>query len=131
MEQANDILKKIKAGEEFEKLQIELSDDPGSKSKGGDLGFFPRGRMLKQFEDAAFSLKPGETSGIVETQFGYHIIKLEEKKDASTEPYDAVKDKISQKLIQERVKTTVTEFLDKVMKDAKVEMHPEVLGGKK
>ncbi len=130
-EKANNILKKIKAGENFEKLAEDLSDDPGSKSKGGDLGFFSRGRMVKQFEDAAFSLKPGETSGIVETQFGYHIIKVEEKKDASTEPYDAVKDKISQKLIQERVKTKVTEFLDKVMKDAKVEIHPEVLGGKK
>jgi peptidyl-prolyl cis-trans isomerase C len=130
-EKATDILKKIKAGDNFEKLADDLSDDPGSKSKGGDLGFFSRGRMVKQFEDAAFSLKPGETSGIVETQFGYHIIKVEEKKDASTEPYDAVKDKISQKLIQERVKTKVAEFLDKAMKDAKVEMHPEVLGGKK
>jgi peptidyl-prolyl cis-trans isomerase C len=128
---ANDILKKIKAGDNFEKLADDQSDDPGSKSKGGDLGFFSRGRMVKQFEDAAFSLKPGETSGIVETQFGYHIIKVEEKKDTSTEPFDAVKDKISQKLIQERAKTKVTEFLDKVMKDAKVETHPEVLGGKK
>jgi len=131
-EKAEDILKKIKdGGEDFSKLASDLSDDPGSKSKGGDLGFFPKGRMVKPFEDAAFSLKPGEISGIVETQFGFHIIKVEERKDASVEPLEKVKERINQKLLQERVKTKIAEFIDNAMKDAKAEIHPEVFTGEK
>jgi len=126
---AEDILSKIKAGEDFAKLASEFSDDPGSKSKGGDLGFFARGRMVKPFEDAAFALKVGEVSGIVESPFGYHIIKAEERKDAGVETYDTAKDKIRQRLVQERAKSTVTEFIDKAMKDANVELHPELLTG--
>jgi peptidyl-prolyl cis-trans isomerase C len=130
-EKAEVILKKIRNGEDFAKLASEFSDDPGSKIKGGDIGFFSRGRMVKPFEDAAFSLKPGEVSGIVETQFGFHIIKLEEKKDAGIENFDAVKERISQKLLQERIKTKVTEFIDNAMKGAKAEIHPEVISGEK
>ncbi len=130
-EKATEILQKLKDGEDFAKLATDYSDDPGSKLKGGDLGFFPRGRMVKPFEDASFSLKPGEMSGIVETQFGYHIIKAEEKKEASVEPFEKTKEQIKQKLLQERAKTKVAEFLDKAMKDAKAEVFPEALGAKK
>jgi peptidyl-prolyl cis-trans isomerase C len=130
-EKAEDILKKIKSGQDFAKLASEFSDDPGSKTKGGDLGFFAKGRMIKPFEDAAFSLKPGEISGVVETQFGYHIIKVEEKKDAGVEGFDTAKEKIRQKLLQDRIKTKVTEFIDSAMKDAKAEIHPEVISGEK
>ncbi|MBM4145676.1 MAG: peptidylprolyl isomerase [Nitrospira sp.] len=131
-EKAGEILKKIKAGEDFAKLASDVSDDTGSKPKGGELGFFPKGRMVTPFEDAAFSLKPGEVSEIVETQFGYHIIKVEEKKEPGMEPFDTAKEKIRQKLLQERTKTKVTEFLEKAMKEANIELHPELLmGGKK
>lgn len=131
-EKAEEILKKIKAGEDFAKLAADISDDTGSKTKGGELGFFPKGRMVKPFEDAAFSLKPGEVSEIVETQFGYHIIKVEEKKEPGMEPFDTVKEKIKQKLLQERTKTKVTEFIEKAMKEANIELHPELfMGGKK
>ncbi len=130
-EKAEDILKKIESGEDFVKLASEMSDDPGSKSKGGDLGFFSRGRMIKPFEDAAFSLKPGEVSDVIETQFGYHIIKVEEKKDEAIETFDAVKERINQKLLQDQIKSKVTDFIEKAMKDAKVEMHPEAITGEK
>lgn len=87
---------------------------------------------MEPFEDAAFALKAGEVSGIVESPFGYHIIKVEERRDAGVETYDTAKDKIKQKLVQERSKSTVTEFVDKAMKDAGVEIHPELLiGGQK
>jgi peptidyl-prolyl cis-trans isomerase C len=131
-EKAEEILKKIKAGEDFAKLASDVSDDAGSKPKGGELGFFPKGRMVKSFEDAAFSLKPGEVSGIVETQFGYHIIKVDEKKEPGTEPFDTAKEKIKQKLLQERTKTKVTEFIEKAMKEANIEVYTQILmGGKK
>lgn len=122
-------LKKIKDGEDFAKLASDFSDDPGSKAKGGDLGFFPRGRMVKPFDDAAFSLKPGETSGIVETQFGFHIIKVEDRKDSSVESFDVVKERLKQKLSQDRTRKELTDFIDKAMKDSKTEIYPDVLTG--
>jgi len=131
-EKAEEILKKIKAGEDFAKLASDVSDDTVTKTKGGELGFFPKGRMVKPFEDAVFALKPGEVSGIVESQFGYHIIKVEEKKESGIEPFDTAKEKIKQKLLQERAKTKATEFIEKAMKEANIEIHPEILtGGKK
>ena len=69
------ILEKLKAGEDFGKLALDHSDHYSSSSKGGELGEFGRGEMMKPFEDAAFKLKTGEISGIVETKLGYHIIK--------------------------------------------------------
>ena len=124
-------LKKIMDGEDFAKMAAEVSDDPGSKAKGGDLGFFPKGRMVKSFEDAAFALKPGETSGIVETQFGFHIIKVEDKKEPTIESFDAVKERIKQKLAQDRTRKELTDFIDKAMKDSKTEIYPDVLTGEK
>ncbi len=126
-EKAEGILKRIKAGEDFAKLAAELSDDPGSKVNGGELGFFPRGRMVKPFEDAAFAMKPGEVSGLVETQFGFHIIKVEEKKPAGIEPFDAVRDKIRAKLTDDISKERTKNLIDTALKDSGVEMHPELL----
>lgn len=89
---AQDILKRIKNGEEFEKLAAEYSDDPGSKTKGGDLGFFERRRMVQQFDSAAFALKPGQVSDLVRTQFGWHIIKVTDVK--KVEPFDKAEEKL-------------------------------------
>jgi parvulin-like peptidyl-prolyl isomerase len=75
-----DLLRRARAGEDFAALAKEFSQDPGSKTNGGDLGWFGHGVMVKEFEDAAFALKAGEVSGVVVTQFGFHIIKVDERR---------------------------------------------------
>src|SRR6185295_16089353 len=77
---AEEVLKRARAGEDFAKLAKEFSTDPGNKDKGGDLGWFGKGAMVPAFEEAAFKLKPGEISDLVETPFGLHIIKLDDRK---------------------------------------------------
>ncbi|MCD6326233.1 peptidylprolyl isomerase [bacterium] len=95
------LLERVKAGEDFAKLAKENSDCP-SASKGGDLGFFGRGQMAKPFERAAFALKEGEISDVVKTQFGYHIIKLEERKPPETKEFEAVSAEVKSKLVDEK-----------------------------
>lgn len=114
------IQEKLKAGGDFATLAKELSDCP-SKEKGGDLGYFSKGQMVKPFEDAALALKPGETSGIVETQFGYHIIKLTEIKPEGIMPFAEVKDQLTQYLKQEKVKAELDSYLASLEKTAKIE----------
>jgi peptidyl-prolyl cis-trans isomerase D len=108
-EKAEKLLKRIKAGESFEKLAKEYSDDPGSASKGGDLGFFGRGTMEEGFEDAAFALKKGEVSGLVKTSFGFHIIKLEDIHPATYKSFKQVHDKL---VTMYREKKAETQFYD-------------------
>jgi len=90
LNEIKDIKSKLDNGEDFAELAKEYSDCPSS-AKGGDLGFFARGQMVKPFEDAAFVLEPGEISDVVETRFGYHIIKLQEKETATTLTYEDIK----------------------------------------
>jgi peptidyl-prolyl cis-trans isomerase C len=124
---AEEILEKLKKGEDFAKQASEVSDDPGTKAKGGDLDFFSKGTMIPAFEEAAFALKPGEMSGLVETEYGYHIIKVEEKKDAVLEPYEKIKDKVKDQALQEMRKAAVTDFVEKALKSSKVEIHPGLI----
>lgn len=100
---AEEVLKKAKAGDDFAALAKEYSDDPGSKDNGGEYTF-GRGKMVKPFEDAAFALEPGQVSDLVETQFGYHIIKLNKKTEASVTPFDEAKEKIISYLLQKQMR---------------------------
>lgn len=94
-DKADAILKELKAGADFETLAKEKSQDPGSGSKGGDLGFFTRGRMTKPFEEASFAMKtPGEISDVVESEFGFHILQFVERKEAHIKPLSEVRDEI-------------------------------------
>jgi peptidyl-prolyl cis-trans isomerase C len=93
---ADTILKDVRAGKDFATLAKQNSQDPGSAANGGDLGFFQQGQMVGPFNDTAFSLKPGTVSDVVETDFGYHIIKVVEKLPGRTVPLDEVRPKIQQ-----------------------------------
>jgi peptidyl-prolyl cis-trans isomerase C len=110
---AEDILEKLtKGSESFEKLAEQESACPSGKKAKGSLGKFPRGQMVKEFEDAAFALEPGKLSGVVETKFGYHIIKVTGKEKEKEFPFDQVKAFIEQRMktqkIQEAIKSAVT-----------------------
>jgi len=98
---AEQLLKQAKAGEDFAKLAKENSEGPSS-AKGGDLGFFKKGQMVKPFEDAAFALQPGQLSDVVQTQFGYHIIKVTDRKKAGTTSFEDAKEQIMRMLKQKK-----------------------------
>jgi peptidyl-prolyl cis-trans isomerase C len=115
--------KKVKAGEDFEALAIAHSQGP-SGPKGGDLGFFGRGQMVAPFEEAAFALEPGKVSGVVETEFGYHLIQSVEKKPAETVSYEKAKDQITEFLKQEKMQGEVARYVEELKKTAKIERFP-------
>jgi peptidyl-prolyl cis-trans isomerase C len=115
-----EIQQKLKKGEDFATLAKALSEGP-SKAKGGDLGYFSRGRMVKSFEEAAFALRPNEVSDIVETKFGYHLIKVIEKKPETTIAFEDAKDKLGQYLKQQKVQEEVNIYVHKLKEKAKVE----------
>ncbi len=114
------IQKRLQKDEDFAALAKEFSQCP-SNAKGGDLGYFQRGQMVPPFEQVAFALKPGEVSDIVETKFGYHLIKVIDKKAETRIPYKDVKDKLEQHLKQEKVQKEVTLYVEKLKEKAKVE----------
>jgi len=112
---AQALLDRIRKGEDFAKLATENSDDPGSKDKGGEYDFFGRGKMVAEFDKAAFALsKPGEVSDLVETEFGFHIIKLEERRTGAPPAADPkVRQQITDKLKQEKLEARIAEIAAK------------------
>jgi peptidyl-prolyl cis-trans isomerase C len=117
-----DIQKKIKNGEDFAALAEKFSQCP-SKSNGGDLGYFERGKMVKPFEDAAFQLKVGDVSDVVTTDFGYHLIKLTDKKSEGTVPLEKASPNIENFLKQQKAQQDVTAFLKTQKEKSKVERY--------
>jgi len=120
--QAHDLLAKIKQNPaQFGDLAKQYSTDTASASKGGDLGFFGHGRMVPDFERAAFALKkPGDVSDVVKTPYGYHIIILDERKEGVAKPFDQVKEQIRATLRSQALQTRTQSFYDDLKKQANV-----------
>jgi peptidyl-prolyl cis-trans isomerase D len=118
---AEDILGQVKApGADFAKIATKMTDEESGKSRGGDLGFFDREAMVKEFSEAAFALNAGQISQIVESPFGFHVIKVEEKKTAKQTTLEQATDEIARKLIeQERAPTILQQKADAILADLK------------
>ena len=116
---AEDILKQIKAGGNFAELAAKNSDDPGSKTQGGELGWLDRGKTVPEFDKAAFTLAPGQTSDLIKTQFGYHILQVEDKKTAHLRPLSEVKAEILPVLEQQKSGAALQTFASQLAADAK------------
>jgi peptidyl-prolyl cis-trans isomerase C len=115
------VLKRAKAGEDFATLAREHSQD-GSAQAGGDLDYFPRGQMVPAFEQAAFALKPGQISDVVTTQFGYHIIKVTDRKAASTVPLEQVNNRIKQFLTEQKKQQLAEAFITGLKQKSRIEV---------
>lgn len=113
---------KIKAGGDFADLAREYSEDPGSKEQGGDLGFFVRGDMVPEFEKVAFSLPVGEVSDVVETEFGYHLMKCEEKKAKSKLTLSEVKEELEEYLYRSKAEKIYQEFHKQLRSNATIKI---------
>ena len=119
---AEQVLKEVKSGKDFAALAKQYSSDPGSAANGGDLGFFQQGQMVGPFNDAAFKLAPGAVSDIVETDFGFHIIKVAEKKPARTISLDEVRPQVEQYLQQMNRQQQTEAFVNGLKAKGKIEV---------
>ncbi|MBW1680254.1 MAG: peptidylprolyl isomerase [Deltaproteobacteria bacterium] len=114
-----EVRKKLDQGEDFAALAKRYSQGPSS-SKGGDLGYFSRGRMAKPFETAAFAMKPGQVSDLVETRFGYHLIKVTGRRPGGTVPFAEVKDKLVDFLRQKKLAGLLKDYVAQLKKEAQI-----------
>ena len=121
---ADDLLKRARAGEDFAKLAKEYSDDPGSKDNGGEYTF-PRGQMVPEFEAAAFSLGTNQISEVIATQFGYHIIKLNEKIAAKKIELAKISEDLKEGLKQQEMQKLLPDYFEKLLKEANFEILDE------
>ncbi|WP_166241763.1 peptidylprolyl isomerase [Paenibacillus turpanensis] len=120
-EEAEVVLKQLQEGADFATVAKEKSQDPGSGARGGDLSYFGRGDMVEPFENAAFALNVGEMSGIVESQHGFHIIKLTDKKAAENPTFEEKKEEIKKQLMQQKTAELYPDWLQKLKTDSKIE----------
>ena len=128
--EAKQVEKELKGGANFEELAKKHSID-GAAAKGGDLGWFGKGSMLPDFEKVAFALKEGSTSGIVQTKFGYHIIKATGKRPAGARSFEEVKDQIKAAIAPEKQQETFKKLKEDLKKDAKLSIKEDALKGLK
>ncbi|MDI6642118.1 MAG: peptidyl-prolyl cis-trans isomerase, partial [Elusimicrobiota bacterium] len=119
-----DIQKRLKRGEDFSELAELYSEDTGSAKRGGDLGYFAKGDMVKEFEKAAFSLPVGEVSDIVQTEFGYHLIKVEEKKAARKISFDELKNDLSDYISGKKAEEKYAEWIKNLRAAATIKINP-------
>jgi len=127
LEKARKILADIKKGADFSEIAKKHSQDPGSSPRGGDIGYFGRGAMVKPFEDAAFALKKGQISGIVETEYGFHIIKADDKEEEGVLPFEKVKKDIENSIVAEEAGKMAREKMSEVRELLKQDLSPERL----
>jgi peptidyl-prolyl cis-trans isomerase C len=120
-EKTEEIRRKIQEGQDFEVLAREFSECPSS-SEGGDLGYFSRGQMVKPFEEAAFALNPGKLSDIIETGFGYHLIKVTDKIPETAIFYEDVEENIRKSLQRQKARQQIGLYVDELRKNADVEI---------
>ena len=126
-DEAKKVLERLKKGEKFADIAKAVSIDKGSAINGGDLGYFSKGQMVPEFERAAASLKVGEVSIPVKTQYGYHIIKVTDKKKGAIIEFDKIKDMISQKLSSGKQKEAFDQYIADLKKNYKIEINKEAL----
>jgi peptidyl-prolyl cis-trans isomerase C len=112
-EKAKEVFEKIGQGEAFDKLAEVYSNDPGSKADGGNLGYFAKGQMVKEFEDAAFALKKGEVSKPIKSKFGWHVIKVEDRRVKPLPTFEEVKPQIVHSVVQQKSQQVATELRGK------------------
>ena len=120
-DEAKKIFAELKAGADFAELAGKYSKDPGSKEMGGDLGYFSKGRMVPEFEQAAFALKPGEMSDIVKTEHGYHIIKVTDERTSVS--FEDAKDYIKYNLENSKKEEEFMKHLTEWEKQSKIEKY--------
>ncbi len=118
---AEGVLKEVKAGEDFAKLAEKYSDDPGSAKSGGELGWIGRGRTVPEFEKAAFSLGKGQTSDLVKSSYGFHIIRVEDKQDARLKSLAEVKGEIEEKVKQQKTTRATEAAADALLRYARTD----------
>lgn len=121
-EKAEKVLKEVKAGGDFAELAKKYSQDPGSAEQGGSLGTFGKGMMVKEFEDAAFGMEPGQVSNLVKTDFGYHIIKVTDRIKETTS-FDEAKEGIKEEILKNKYGEKIAEL----QKKAKIEKFDKVI----